>query len=433
MTSTSTPTAPSASDTVWISTLAAFVALRVMIPLAVLAAAPARIPWLQAYTYVPLTGDSAAVLPGCCQPARGERRGAWRLDRHRRSRDDASVRRCVRHPLALRYPLVGSAADRAGACARLGVLVNAMASPSAPVIGWPIAWAVLLLPLHLLHIGITPDRAFPFALGLSLIANATIVVATASIGLRATGRRSVGLIAAGLYATWPIWVGLVAGDQASQNGQWIVDVGLALYDEPLSTALVAAALVLLLQSRLSATSAAIAGLMLGFATAVKLTNGPLAAGLVVVVALGVGIRRAAVLALAGMVSLPIVLGFWPKGYADASGGEGIDLGALYQLRFISPNVRESTIFTTWMLLLLLPAAALGCAKVTSWYRRALLIVPIVITIGCYASYYVTNQHPRFYYVILPAIFVLQASGFVLIWDAGRRWFAKRSRLVPSRS
>jgi hypothetical protein len=262
-------------------------------------------------------------------------------------------------------------------------------------------------------------------LGLSLIANATIVVTTALVGLRATGRHSVGLIAAGLYATWPIWVGLVAGDQASQNGQWNVDVGLALYDEPLSTALVAAALVLLLQLRLSATSAAVAGLMLGFATAVKLTNGPLAVGIVVVVALGLGVRRAAVLTLGGMVSLPIVLGFWSKGYADSSGGAGIDLGALYQLRFISPNARESTIFTTWMLLLLLPLAALGCAKVTPWYRLALLIVPIAVTIACYASYYVTNQHPRFYYVILPPVFVLQASGVAVIWDAGKRRFTTR--------
>jgi len=306
----------------------------------------------------------------------------------------------------------------------LGVLVSKMASPSAPVIGWPIVWAIPLLPMHLLHIGITPDRAFPVALGLSLIANGTIVVATALIGLRATGRRSVGLIAAGLYATWPIWVGLVAGDQASQNGQWIVDVGLALYDEPLSTALVAAALVLLLHPRLTAASSAVAGLMLGFATAVKLTNGPLAAGLVVTVALGLSVRRAAVLALGGVVSLPIVIGFWSKGYADSSGGEGIDLGALYQLRFISPNATESTIFTAWMLLLLLPLAVLGCVKVTNWYRRALLIVPVVVTIGCYASYYVTNQHPRFYYVILPAIFVLQAGGVVLMSDAGKRRLAE---------
>ena len=224
-----------------------------------------------------------------------------------------------------------------------------MASPSAPVIGWPIVWAFSLLPLHLLHIGLTPDRAFPPGLALSLIANATIVVATAVIGLHATGRRSIGLIAAGLYATFPLWVAIVAGTQAWENGQWRVDVGLHLYDEPVSTALVVVALAILLHPRLSTTSAAVAGLLLGFSTAVKLTNGLLAAALVVVVAFGFGARRAAVFALGGMVSLPIVLGFWSKGYTDASGGQAIDLGALYQLRFISANARTSTIFTTWML------------------------------------------------------------------------------------
>ena len=365
MVSTSTPMAPPASDTVWVSTLAALVALRIMIPLAVLAAAPARIPLLQAYTYAPLSGDSARYYQGAVNllVASDGVLGGWigiAAVAMTLLFGAASVilwRADIRWLAILLIALAPSLV--------LGVLVNEMASPSAPVIGWPIAWAILLLPLHLLHIGITPDRAFPLALGLSLIANAAIVIATALIGLRATGRHSVGLIAAGLYATWPIWVGLVAGDQASQNGQWIADVGLALYTEPLSTALVAAALVLLLQQRLSATSAAVAGLLLGYATAVKLTNGPLAAGLVVVVAFGVGLRRAAVLAVGGMVSLPIVLGFWSKGYADSSGGVGIDLGALYQLRFVSPNATESTIFTTSMLLLLLPLATLGCAKVTA--------------------------------------------------------------------
>jgi hypothetical protein len=261
---------------------------------------------------------------------------------------------------------------------------------------------------------------------LSLIANGIIVAATATVGIRATGRRSIGLIAASLYATFPLWVGLVAGSGAADNGQWSVDVGLHLYDEPVSTALVVVALALLLHPCLSTTSAAVAGLLLGFSTAVKLTNGPLAAALVVVVAFGPGIGRAAIVALGGSVSLPIVLGFWSKGYTDASGGQAVDFRELYQLRFISTNATTSTIFTTWMLLLLLPLAVLGVMAVTGWYRRAMLIVPIFATIACYAAYYVTNQHPRFYYVILPAVFVLQAAGGSLIWNAGRRRLRPRS-------
>jgi hypothetical protein len=415
-----TPTSPSGSDATWVYTLATLVALRVLIPLLVLAAAPARVPLLPEYSYTPLNGDSARFYQGAVNllattdgvlvgwiglaaVAMTIMFGAasvllWRAD----------VRWLAVLLPALALSLI------------LGVLVDKMASPSAPVIGWPIVWAFSLLPLHLFHIELTPDRAFPLGLGLSLIANATIVVATAMIGLRATGRRSIGLIAAGLYATFPLWVAVVAGAQAWENGQWRVDVGLHLYDEPVSTALVAVALAILLHPRLSTTSAAVAGLLLGFSTAVKLTNGPLAVALVVVVAFGSGARRAAVLALGGMVSLPIVVGFWSKGYADDSGGQALDLGALYQLRFISTNARTSTIFTMWMLLLLLPLAALGVMTLTGWYRRAVLLVPILATIACYASYYVTNQHPRFYYVILPAVFVLQAAGAILIWDAGRR-------------
>lgn len=430
---TPTKTAPSGADTLWVSTLAALVALRVLIPVVVLAAAPSTVPLLPGYTYTPLNGDSARFYQGAVNllEAIDEVLLGW-IGIAALAMTilfvAASVllwRAGIRWLAVLLPPLALSLV--------LGVLVNDMASPSAPVIGWPIVWAISLLPLHLLRIGITPDRAFPFGLGVSLIANATIVLSTALIGLRATGRRSIGLTAAGLYATWPIWVGLVAGAQAWENGQWRVDVGLHLYDEPVSTALVSVVLVLLLHPRLSATSAAAAGLLLGFSTAVKLTNGPLAAALVVVVAFGVGVRRAAVFALGGMVSLPIVLGFWSKGYADASGGGGIDFGALYQLRFVSTNARESTIFTAWMLLLLVPLAALGTARVTGWYGRAVLLVPIVVTIACYASYYVTDQHPRFYYVILPAIFVLQAGGIVRLWDICRRRRRTRAPAVTNGS
>jgi hypothetical protein len=411
---------PPGSDATWVYTLALLVPLRVLIPLLVLAAAPAKVPLLPEYTYMPLHGDAAGFYQGAVNllaAIDGVLVGwiglaalamaimfaaasvlLWRAD--------------VRW-LAVLLPALALSLT-------LGVLVNKMAAPGAAVIGWPIVWALSLLPVHLFHIELTPDRAFPLGLGVSLIANATIVFATATIGLRATGRRSIGLIAAGLYATFPLWVAVVAGAQAWENGQWLVDVGLALYAEPVSTALVAVALALLLHPRLSATSAAVAGLLLGFSTAVKLTNGPLAAALVVVVAFGAGARRAAVLALGGVVSLPIVLGFWSKGYADDSGGQALDVGALYQLRFISTNASTSTIFTMSMLLLLLPLAALGVRTLTGWYRRAVLLVPILVTIAWYAPYYVTNQHPRFYYVILPAVFVLQAAGAVLIWDAGRR-------------
>ena len=419
----------------WAWTLAGLVALRVLIPLAALAAAPTKLPLLPGYTYAPLGGDAygfyaavvnifvatRTVLSGWIGLASlalmiSFLAAAWILWR-------SGVRW-----LALLLPAFGL-------CLVFGVVVHDMNAPGAGVVGWPLVWALSLAPLAVFHVALTPGRAFPAGLAVSLLANAAIVVATAYIGLRATGRRAVGLIAAGLYASWPLWVALVAGTQAWQNGQWKVDVGLSLYAEPVSTALVAVALAIIVSERLDATPAAVAGLLIGFATAVKLTNGPVAAVFVLLVALRSGVRSAAILTLGALVSAPIVLGFWGKGYVDKTAVGGVDLGALYQWRFVSTNLRTSTIFTGTMLLVLVPLAAVGVLALAGWFRRSLFIASVVVTVAAYAGYYVTNQHPRFYYVILPSVFVLQAAGAVSIWRspaAGSVRRARRPRLRDTR-
>jgi hypothetical protein len=400
----------------WVSMLVGLVLIRVSIPLAVLANAPGKLPLLPSYTYAPLGGDSygfyeavaniftaiSAVLAGWIGLASLALMSCLIM---------AAVilwRGGVRW-LGLLLPIFGL-------CLILGVVVHDMAPPGAGVIGWPLLWGLLLSPLAVFHASLTPDRAFPAGLAVSLLANASTVVATALIGLRATGRRSVGLIAAAAYASWPLWVGLIAGHQAWQNGQWSADTGLSLYAEPVSTALVAVAIAVLLRPRVDLASAAVAGLLLGFATAVKLTNGPIAVVLVAIVALRNGRGRAAALALGGLVTAPIVIGFWSNGYVDPSVG-GVKLGALYQWRFVSMNARTSTIFTGTMLLVLVPLAIVGVCFLAGWLRRAIFIAPIIVTIVSYCAYYVTNQHPRFYYVILPLVFVLDASGLILIGNS----------------
>jgi hypothetical protein len=394
---------------VFVSAIAALVVLRVLIPVAVLAASPRRFPLLPAYHYAPLNGDSFAyyqAVTNMFASFNGVFEGwigvgsagllvsfcaaAWILW-------GSGVRWLAILLPALAISLI------------LAVLVHDTASPAAGVIGWPLAWALPLLPFPLLHLSVTPDRAFPPGLALSLIANAATVIATARIGLRVSGRRSIGLTAAGLYATWPIWVGVVAGEQAWQNGQWLIDVGLHLYTEPLSTALFVVSLDLLLDPRASASVAVVAGLLVGFDTAVKLTNGFLAAALLILVVLRSGWRSGAIFGLGAIVSVPIVVGYWPQGYARPSFGNHVD-GGLYQLRFVSMNARTSTIFTGVMLLVLLPLALVGLAQIRGWFFRSILVVPIVVTIASYCAYYYTAQHPRFYYVVLPLVFVLQAAG-----------------------
>ena len=320
----------------WASVLAGLVLIRALIPLLALANTPGKLPLMPQYTYAPLGGDAygfyeaVANIFTAVQGVLGGWIGLAALVLMGTVGAAALIlwRGGVRW-LAILLPAFAL-------CLVLGVVVHDMAPPGAGVVGWPLLWALSLSPLSILHISLTPDRAFPAGLAVTLVANAATLVATALIGLRATGRRSVGLIAAALYASWPLWVALVAGQQAWQNGQWNDDTGLALYAEPVSTALVAVAVAILIPRRLGLTAATVAGLLLGFATAVKLTNGPIAAVLIVVVALRNGGRRAAVTALGTLVSAPIVIGFWSNGYVDSSVG-GVKLGALYQWRFVSTN------------------------------------------------------------------------------------------------
>jgi len=408
------------ADRSWSLFLGGCVALRVLVPLVVLAAAPTKLPLAPHYTYAPLAGDSygfyhalanlyaaapvvfdgwigiASLVLLACFGIAGE-----------------LVRRSGLTWLAASLWLLGASLV-------LGVFVHDMADSGAGVIGWPLIWAFATLPLPILRLATTPDHAFAFGLAVSLAANGFTVVATAIVGRRLSGRRSVGLLAAALLASWPLWTSLVAGSQAWGNGQWNVDTGLALYTEPVSTALVAAALLLLTDDRLGATAAVVAGLVLGFSTAVKLTDGLIGAAITAVVALRDGVTRGALVALGGLISLPVLLGYWSHGYASDFEGVAAPPGGRYQWRFVHENLISSTIFTPWMLVVLLPLAVIGAASIRDRFGRALLVLPIAVTVAAYATYYWTVQHPRFFYVVMPAVFILQAAGAVRVARSAQR-------------
>ena len=108
-----------------------------------------------------------------------------------------------------------------------------------------------------------------------------------------------------MFAVWPLVSGQIAGHSAWGNGQWNVDVGLHLYTEPLSTALVVASVALLLRPATQQLGRAGAGLAIGYATAVKLTNGVVGVVLAVLVAWRHGLRRRRCRTRSGgLVSLP---------------------------------------------------------------------------------------------------------------------------------
>ena len=392
------------------------VALRLLVPLAVLVASPTKLPLAPRYSYAPLNGDAygyyhavtnlyvaaSTIFDGwlgvasgfliLCAAAAGE-----------------LVRRSGLTWLAICLWALGVSLV-------LGVLVHDMAGPGAGVVGWPLVWAFVSLPLPILRVATTPDRAFAFGFAVSLAANAFTVVATAIVARRLSGRSSVGLLAAALLASWPLWMSLVAGGQAFQNGQWNVDVGLHLYTEPISTALVAAALLLLTAEPIGSTAAVVAGLALGFSSVVKLTDGVIAAAVVTVVALTRSVTRSALVALGGVLTLPILVGYWPHGYADDNDGVAVPPGGGYQWRFVHENFTRSTIFTVWMLLVLLPLATIGVVALRDRFARALLVMPLAVTVAAYATYYWTAQHPRFFFVVMPAVFILQAAGIVALLD-----------------
>ena len=217
----------------WWPALAALVGVRLAIPLVALAASGRDLPGLPRYTYAPLNGDAF----GYHAAAREAISAAGRLSpvlllvlvgAHRRR--GVYLRRTWSTPRRW----LGLLAAGGRARTRRRDRRERAEPPGAPVVGWPLLWALPLAPYRLVADPPSTSRSPP-AFVLSLLAIAVTVVATAYIGLYASGRRWVGLVAAALYTAWPFIARAAAGESAWENGQWHVDVGLHLYTEPLST------------------------------------------------------------------------------------------------------------------------------------------------------------------------------------------------------
>jgi len=369
----------------------------------VLAASGNDLPGLPPYDYAPLNGDatgfyaeareliSAAFGPAGAAAALILGAGAW-----------------VAWRLHPRWTAVLAAA--LGVSLAGVALVLGTEPAGAAVVGWPLLWALLLFPFRVLGV-LDPDVGFVVGLLVSLAANAVTVVAIAHAGCWASGRRTVGVAAAALFAVWPLLTRPLAGPSAWENGQWNVDVGLHLYTEPLSTALVAAALALLLAPRLDELRLALAGALLGYATVVKVSNGFFAAAAVALVALRLGPRRALPLAAAGAAFAPLVAAYWPKGYPEIPNVPG------FSIDYAGLTWADSLIFDPRTLLILLPLALLGLFALRPW-ASTLLGASIATNALFYTFYEHTHLHPRFLYASLPALFVLEAAGGWLVIRKG---------------
>ena len=386
--------------------LAALVLVRVTLPLVVLAASGSKLPGLPEYVYVPLIGDRYgfyfamrelfATIPRLGVAAPGVVLAVAGLV--------VVVVRWRQRPGERPWlALLGSVCVSAIAT----LLVLRMRAPGAATIGWPLVWSVPVLPYRVLGLPLNPDIAFGFGLALSLAANSVTVVATYLIGLWTTGRQSVGLVAASLFGLWPLLM-LVVGKTADL-GTWEVDLGLALYSEPLSTALVASAAALLVRPRRSEVAEILAGALLGFSVAVRLSNIVIVACAIVLLYV-VDRRRALRVGAGAAVFVPLVAAYWPLGYPKVPEEQFQDpLGLDYAV----PAWRDSLVWGWQAFVALVPLAVVGSFALARRHA-ALLWSWILSTAVLYSFYFVTPLHPRFLLVTLPALFVLWAAGAVAV-------------------
>jgi hypothetical protein len=405
----------------FLTVLAVLAVVRVTLPLAALAASGNKLPGLPRYDYVPTTGDGSGFYA-----ATREFLASWgrlplplliALVIATLAGTGILVRSWRRGKPAREWLIVLAAA---GFALVVAAAVTQMNPPGAAVFGWPLVWSLPMLPYRALGFPLDPDIAFGFGLTLSLVANVVTVVATAFAGLYATGRRSLGLAAAALFAFWPLLVGLVGGTRAWGNGTWAVDAGLAMYTEPLSTALVTVALALLLSPRLTPMRIGLAGVALSLATTVKLTNALV--GIAALALLAIRLDRTRVLPyLAGLLTfVPILVAYWPKGYAalfdDPNSWPRDPFSADYVIR----NWSDSLLFGPRTLLVLVPLAVVGTLALRGRWPRLLLVAWVLGNAAFYSFYRVTPEHPRFLFASLAALFVLWIVGAATVIEFGRR-------------
>jgi hypothetical protein len=391
--------------------LAAAVALRAAIPLVVLALHDRKLPLVPRYHYDPRPGDAFGYYSATRALLAAWRRPvtlallalllvalviALRTLRRRGRSSWAAV-------------AVAAGAGMAGA-----VLAYQMASAGAPTIGWPLVWSIPLLPYRAVGLPLDPGIAFGVGLGLSVLANGVTVVCTAVLGRLVTGREAVGLLAAGVYAVWPLLTGTIAGHDAWRNGTWLVDTGLHLYSEPVSTALVVSALVLFAARAPGDVRLAVAGVLLSFASVVRLSNALIACAVLLVAAVRFPIRRAVLLGVALLTFAPLEIAYWSKGYTHLPAAAGGLPPRPFAIHYLRHAWTDSLLWRPRVLVLLVPLAVIGTLAVAPPWRRLLLWLVVASTCAFYSVYAVTDIHPRFLYVVLPVVLVLWSGGVAVV-------------------
>jgi hypothetical protein len=291
--------------------------------------------------------------------------------------------------------------------------IHWMNPSGAAVFGWPLVWGLVMLPYRVLF-GLTPAVAWDFGFALSLVFVALTVPAVGYLGRNATGRRSLGLAAAAFWTFWPLLVGAIAGHGAWANNQWDIDVGLHLYDEPLSTLLVTAGAALVLAPRPTSMRLALAGCALSVATSVKVSNVLVAATALAIVALR-GRRREALPYLAGGLAFaPVVLAYWPLSYPKLYDNPSSWPRDPFDPGHVVSSWTQSSMFTPHTLAIVVPLGAIGVLGLLRPWPLALVLAFLLVNPAFYSFFANTAEHPRFLYASLPELFVLWAAGLAVL-------------------
>jgi hypothetical protein len=288
--------------------------------------------------------------------------------------------------------------------------IRAMVPTGAGAVGWPIVWSIPMFPLRATGL-LSYHVAYYAGIAILLAANIVTIIATALIARRFAPPR-IAVLAPALLVLWPFLMRFVEGTDNIVYGSWLVDQGVALYAEPLSTALVAAAIALVILRAQDERAIAAAGALAGFATAVRISNITVAAVLGLSILLLRNRRAPALYAVACAGMGAIAAAFWSLGYATFSGGKSEQAPAgLFSWHYLLRSWRDSGVFDWKMLLILLPLPLIGAWSLRR--RRVELLAlagTVVVTAVFYSAYYITALHPRFLYVALPALFVLATVG-----------------------
>ena len=306
----------------------------------------------------------------------------------------------------------------AAALAAFGLVIcvdiHWMNPSGAAVFGWPLVWALPMLAYRALGFGLSQHVAWDFGVALSLAFVALTVVAVAYLGRNATGRRSVGLLAAALWTAWPLLVGVIAGHGAWSNSQWDIEVGLHNYSEPLSTLLVTSGAAVVLSPRLTPLRLTLAGCAFSVAACVKISNALLAAVALAIV-YARGRTHDGLPFLAGAVAfVPVVAVYWPLSYPKLFDNPQSWPRDPFDVGHVATSWTDSSIFDLRTLAIILPLAIVGAFAIRRPWALALTVAFLLVNAAFYSFYANTALHPRFLYVTLPELFALSAAGVAAI-------------------